>query len=185
MAIASLTAVNGQSTDSLVYSLNHDYIKEDTNRLNLLCSILSFSDDADTILKYSELAIQLSEKLDISPAQPLVYKGVGYLNSGKLASALECFMKAANYYKADQSNIGLAIVYIYISETYNQQENHDNAKDYLNNAIEIFRVEKDSIRMASSLHNLGYLNYSMGQYDTALVIYEKTFEIYSEVRRSY
>jgi serine phosphatase RsbU (regulator of sigma subunit)/Tfp pilus assembly protein PilF len=181
MAIASLTAVNGQSTDSLVYSLNHDHIKEDTNRLNILCRILSLSDDADTILKYSDLAIQLSEKLKLSPAQPTVYKGVGYLNSGKLASALECFMKAANSYKADHSNIGLAIVYIYISETYNQQKNHDNAKYYLNNAIEIFRVEKDSIRMASSLHNLGYLNYSMGQYDTALIIYKKTFEIYQKL----
>jgi serine phosphatase RsbU (regulator of sigma subunit)/Tfp pilus assembly protein PilF len=164
-----------------VYSLNHYHIKEDTNRLNLLCSILSLSDDADTILKYSDLAIQLSEKLKLSPAQPTVYKGVGYLNSGKLALALECFMKAANSYKEDQSNIGLAIVYIYISETYNQQENHDNAKYYLNNAIEIFRVEKDSIRMASSLHNLGYLNYSMGQYDTALIIYKKTFEIYQKL----
>ena len=181
MAIASLTTVNGQSTDSLLYSLNHDLIKEDTNRLNLLCRILSFSDDADTILKYSELAIKLSEKLNISPAQPTVYKGVGYLNSGKLASALECFMKAANYYKADHRNIGLAIVYIYISETYNQQENHDNAKYYLKNAIEIFGNEKDSIRMASSLQNLGYLNYSMGQYDTALVIYAKTTEIYTKL----
>jgi len=181
MAIASLTPVNGQSTDSLVYSLNHYHIKEDTNRLNLLFSILSFSDDADTILKYSELAIKLSEKLDLSPAQPTIYKGVGYLNSGNLASALECFMKAANFYKDDPGKIGLAIVYIYMSETYNQQENHDNAKYYLNNAIEIFRIEKDSIRLASSLHNLGYLNYSMGQYDTALIIYEKTFEIYQKL----
>jgi len=181
MAIASLTSVNGQSTDSLVYSLNHEHIKEDTIRLNLLRSILSHSDNADTLLKYSELAIQLSEKLKLSTAQPTVYKGVGYLNSGKLASALECFLKAANSYKADHSNIGLAIVYIYISETYNQQENHNNAKYYLNNAIEIFRVEKDSIRMASSLHNLGYLNYSMGQYDTALIIYKRTFEIYQKL----
>jgi tetratricopeptide (TPR) repeat protein len=138
MAINSLTAVNGQSTDSLLYILNHDVVKEDTNKLNLLCKIVSYSDNADTILKYSEQAIELAEKLNISPAQPTVFKGVGYLNSGKLAPALECFMKAANYYKADHKNIGLAIVYIYISEAYNQQENYDNAKYYLKNAVEIF-----------------------------------------------
>jgi serine phosphatase RsbU (regulator of sigma subunit) len=182
MAMASLISVNGQSTDSLLYSLNNDFIKEDTNRLNLLCRILLFSDDADTILKYSEQAIKLSEKLDINPAQPTVFKGVGYLNSGKLSSALECFLQAANYYKADHSNIGLAVVYMYISETYNQQENHDNAKYYLKNAIKIFENEEDSIRMASSLHNLGYLSYSMGQYDTALVIYAKTSEIYTRLK---
>ncbi len=139
--------------------------------MDLLCKIASDSDDADTILKYSEQAIKLSEKLNINPAEPFILKGVGYLNSGKLASALECFMKAADYYKADQINIGVAIVYLYISEAYNQQENHDNAKYYLKNAIEIFGEEKDSINMASSLHNLGYVNYSMGQYDTALVLY--------------
>ena len=181
MAINSLTAVNGQSTDSLLYILNHDVVKEDTNKLNLLCKIVSYSDNADTILKYSEQAIELAEKLNISPAQPTVFKGVGYLNSGKLASALECFMKAANYYKADHKNIGLAIVYIYISEAYNQQENYDNAKYYLKNAVEIFRKEKDTIRQASTLSNLGYVNYSMGQYDTALILYSNTSKIYQRL----
>ena len=149
--------------------------------MDLLCEIVSYSDDADTILKYSEQAIKLAEKLNINPVQPTVFKGVGYLNSGKLASALECFMKAANYYKADHNNIGIAIVYLYISEAYNQQENHDNAKYYLKNAIEIFGKEKDTINMASALHNLGYVNYRMGQYDTALVLYSKTSEIYQKL----
>jgi len=91
-------------------------------------------------------------------------------------------MQAARYYKAENREIGLAIAYMYISETYNQQENHSNAKNYLKNAIEIFENEKDSIRMASSLHNLGYLSYSIGQYDTALVIYEKTNEIFTRLK---
>jgi serine phosphatase RsbU (regulator of sigma subunit)/Tfp pilus assembly protein PilF len=181
MAINSLTAVNGQSTDSLLYILNHDVIKEDTNKLDLLYKIVSYSGNVDTILKYSEQAIKLAEKLNISPAQPTVYEGVGYLNSGILAPALECFMKAANYYKADHNNIGIAIVYIYISEAYNQQENFDNAKYYLKNAVEIFRKEKDTIRLASTLSNLGYVNYSMGQYDTALILYSSTSKIYQRL----
>ncbi len=178
MAINSLIAVNVPSTDSLLYLLNHDLVKEDTDKFELLCEIVSNSADADIILHYSEQAIKLAEKLNISPARPIVFKGVGYLNSGKLASALECFMKAAKYYKADHNNIGLATVYLYISEAYNLQENHDNEKYYLKNAIEIFKNEKDSINLASALHNLGYANYSMGQYDTALILYAKTSEIY-------
>ena len=173
--------VSGQSTDSLLYLLNHDLVKEDTEEYDLLCRIASNSTDADIILKYSEQAIKLAEKLNISPAQPTVFKGIGYLNSGKLASALECFMKAANYYKEDHNNKGLATVYLYISEAYNLQENHDNEKYYLKNAIEIFRKEKDSINLASSLHNLGYTDYSMGQYDTALILFSKTSEIYQKL----
>ena len=181
MAISSLTAVNGQSADSLLYLLNHDYVREDTNKLNLLIRIASVSADADTILKYSDQAIKLAEKLNINPVQPLVFKGSGYMSSGKLASALECFLKAANYYQEGHQSIGLAVVYLYISEAYNQQENHDNAKYYLKNAIEIFEKENDSTDLAPALHNLGYVNYSMGQYDTALILYAQTSKIYQKL----
>ncbi len=181
MAISSLTAVNGQSADSLLYLLNHDYVREDTNKLNLLIRIASVSVDADTILKYSDQAIKLAEKLNISPVQPIVMKGTGYMSSGKLASALECFLKAANFYQDSHQNIGLAIVYLYISEAYNQQENHDNAKYYLKNAIEIFEKENDSTHLAPALHNLGYVNYSMGKYDTALILFAQTSKIYQKL----
>jgi serine phosphatase RsbU (regulator of sigma subunit) len=181
LAISSLTAVNGQSADSMLYLLHHGIFKEDTNKLNLLLNISSYSVDTDTILKYSEQAIELSEKLNVSPAQPMVLKGAGYLNSGKLVSALECFLKAANYYQEQHHSIGLAIVYLYISEAYNQQENHDNAKYYLKNAIEIFKKENDSTDLAPALHNLGYVNYSMGQYDSALILYEQTSKIYQKL----
>ena len=72
IAINSPILVNGQSTDSLLYLLNNDLVKEDTNKYDLLCKIASNSADADTILKYSEQAIKLAEKLNINPAQPTV-----------------------------------------------------------------------------------------------------------------
>ncbi len=181
IAINSLIAIKAQSADSLLYILHNDLLKDDTVKFELLCKIASTSTDADTILQYSEQAIQLAEKLNIFPAQPIVYKGFGYLNSGKLVSALECFIKAAGYYKENHNNKGLAAVYLYLTEVYNQLENFDNAKYYLKNAIEIYRKEKDSINMASALHNLGYANYSMGQYDTALILFSETSEIYQRL----
>jgi signal transduction histidine kinase len=181
LAINLLSTVNGQSTDSLLYVLNHDQVKDDAKKFQLLCEIAYTSADADTILKYSEKAIQLAEKLNIGPAQPMVYKGFGYLNSGRLAAALECFIKAANYYKADHNNLGVAAAYTYMSEAYNQQENYDNAKNCLKNAIEIYTKEKDSVNLALAWLDLGYINYSMGQYDTALVLYANTGEIYQKL----
>jgi serine phosphatase RsbU (regulator of sigma subunit) len=181
MAIQFPGLVKGQSTDSLLYLLNHGPAMDDNKRFELLCKIAENSNYADTILKYSEEAIKLAGKLKINPAQVFVYKGFGYVSSGKLASALECYIKAADYYKVYHSDIGMAIVYIYISEAYNQQENYDNAKFYLNNAVEIFKKEKDTLRLASALHNLGYVNYCMGQYDTALVLYTKTSKIYQKL----
>ena len=183
MAINSLIVVHGQSTDSLLYLLNNDLVKDDADKYDLLCKIASNLTDADSKLQYSELAIILAEKLNLNPAQPFVYKGIGYLSSGNLASALECFVKAANYYKAAKSNKGLANTYLYIAETYNLQENHNNEKYYLKNAIEIYRKEKDSINMALALHNLGYANYSMGHYDTALIIFSTTSKIFQKLGR--
>jgi serine phosphatase RsbU (regulator of sigma subunit)/Tfp pilus assembly protein PilF len=181
IAINSLNSVKGQAADSLLYLLNHGLVNEDSNKFKLLCEIATRSTDADTILKYSEQAIKLAEKLNVNPARPTVLKGSVYLYAGKLASALECFVKAADYYKQDHNNIGMGIVYIYISEVYNQQENPDNAKYYLKNAIEIFRKENDSIYLASAYHDLGYVNYRIGQYDTALIIFSKTSEIYQRL----
>jgi serine phosphatase RsbU (regulator of sigma subunit)/Tfp pilus assembly protein PilF len=181
LSINSLIVVKGQSTDSLLYLLNNGLAKDDTNKYKLLCEIASNSANADTILKYSLQAIKLAGKLNKNPAQATVLNGFGYLNSGKLASALECFIKAANYYKEDHNNSGMATAYTYMSEAYRVQENYNNAKYYLKNAVEIFRNEKDTIRLASALHNLGYVNYCMGQYDTALILYSKTSEIYQKL----
>jgi serine phosphatase RsbU (regulator of sigma subunit)/Tfp pilus assembly protein PilF len=181
LAINSLITVNGQSTDSLLYLLKHDFIREDTNRFKILCKLASNSVDLDTIVRFSDEAIALAEKLDISPTKPISYKGFGYLNSGRLASALECFMKAAGYHKASNNNRGLANTYLYMAETYNLLGNHNNEKDYLKNAIEIYRKEQDSINLALAMHNLGYANYRMGQYDSALVLFSETSEIFQRL----
>ena len=180
-AMGSFSSVNGQSTDSMLYSLNHDFVKEDSCRFKLLYKIASKSTVSDTILKYCDQAIRLAENINLNPVQPMVLKGTAFLYSGKLASALECFVKAANYYKEDHNNIGMGVVYIYISEIYNQQENSENAKYYLRNAIDILKNEKDSVYLATAYHDLGYVNYGIGQYDTALVLYLKTSEIYNKL----
>ena len=181
LAINSLFEVKGPSIDSLLYVLNNNLVKNDADKFKLLCRIASISANADTILKYSEQAIKLAEKLNMNPAQPTVLKGIGYLNSGRLVSALECFINAANYYKAANNNQGLAAAYLYISETYNLQENHDNERYYLKNAIEIYGKEKDSVNLATALHNLGYAYYNVGQYDSALILYTRESELYQRL----
>jgi serine phosphatase RsbU (regulator of sigma subunit)/Tfp pilus assembly protein PilF len=180
MAIIS-PMVNGQSSDNLAGLKNHNLVKDDSVKYEFLLKIASNSVDSDTILKYSKQADNLAEKLNKSPAQAAVLKGFGYMDSGKLALALECFMKAANFYKENHNDYGLAAAYTYMSEAYNQQENFDNARYYLKNAVDIFIKEKDSVSLASALHNLGYANYRKGQYDTALVLYTQTGNIYRKL----
>jgi len=46
MAINSQTEVDGQSTDSLLYLLNNNLVKDDTEKFEVLCMIASNSTDA-------------------------------------------------------------------------------------------------------------------------------------------
>ncbi|MBI5010366.1 MAG: tetratricopeptide repeat protein, partial [Bacteroidia bacterium] len=103
------------------------------------------------------------------------------MDSGDLSSALEWYIKAANYCKEYADKRGLAKTYTYIAEAYNKQGNPDNEKSYLRNAIEIYDKEQDSVNLATVLHNLGYANLSNGQYDTALVIFSYTSDIFQKL----
>lgn len=179
-AINSNNIIQGQSNDSLLYLLDNDLVSDDTEKYNLLCKIISGTTDAEQRLKYCDQAIILAEKLNIMPERPYFSKGIDCLNSGNLALALECFIKVANYYKINGNNRGLARAYTYIAEVYNQQDNNDNERYYLQYVIDIYKEEKDSIRLAYALTNLGYANYSEGRYDTALVLFSETNDLFQK-----
>ena len=173
--------VSGQSTDSLVYLLENDLVENDSARYELLSRIIKESSDVETRLKYCDQAIKLAERLGTMLPMSYILKGTCYMDSGDLVSALEWFIKAANYYRDNDDNIGLGTVYTLIAEAYNKQGNHTNEKLYLRNAIEIFSQENDSLKLAISLTNLGYANYGMKQYDSALIYYTGTADIYKNL----
>lgn len=178
LTVSISIAANCQPSDSIILLTGQHSGNGDADEFERLCLLASGSINSDSIIKFSELAIELAQRSGINPAQAYVFKGFGYLNAGKLAPALKCFIEAAEFYKADHNTAGTAATYTYIAETYIQQENYENAKTYLTSAAEIFRKENDTVSLASTLHNLGYADYSMGKYDTALVLYSETSEIY-------
>lgn len=175
---AVMYAAGWQQSDSLKMLIKNNQVKDERHLYEICCTIAQESADADEILHYSNEAIRLAEKLDINPARPYLFKGVSYLNTGKLALALEYFTKSANEYIRSNTQTGLASAYLYIAEAYSMQDNHNNERFYLKKAIDIFRAEGDSVNMATALHNLGYASYNMGQYDTALVLFQHTGDIY-------
>jgi len=180
-AICSPAFIFGQSTDSLLYLLNNNLVEGDSAKYELLCKIIANTRDVESRLRFCDQAMELAEKLKIPAAKPHIYKGECYLNSGNLASALECFMEAANSYEKYNNIEGLALAYQYISETYSQQDNLDNAKIYLKRAIKIYEKEQDSASMAAALLNLGYVNYNMDQNDSALVFFSITRDIFQKL----
>ncbi len=183
--ICSPELIKGQSIDSLLYLIDNDLVKDDSDKYDLLCQVITDINDTESKIRYCDQAIELAQKLDILPALPHLRKGEAYLDSGKLALALECFIQAANYYEENDNSNELGRAYNFMAETYNKQGNHENEKLYVQKAIDIFEQEKDSLSMAYGLHNLAYLNYSMGQYDSALFYYSLTGDLFKKLNDNF
>jgi len=147
----------------------------------LYCSRAETSFDADTVLKYSELAIEISDKSGGSASKAWALMGKGHLLAGRHSRAVECYIKAAQIYESENNMVGLAKVYTYLSNAYSSQQNHDNAKLYLRKAIKILEIEGDSITLASSLHNLAYEYYRVENYDSALILFDHAGQVYKRL----
>jgi tetratricopeptide (TPR) repeat protein len=173
--------IQGQSTDSLLYLIENDLVTDDAEKYKLLCEVIAELDNDERKIRYSDQAIELAQKLDILPALPYLMKGEVYLTQGDYEAALEDFIKAANYFEELGELSDVARAHMLMAELYNALGNRENEKFYLQNAIEVFEQEQDTYRLAVSLNNLGYLNYSMGQYDTALVVFTKTLDLFKEL----
>jgi serine phosphatase RsbU (regulator of sigma subunit) len=174
--------VKGQSIDSLRYLIENDLVKDDAEKYNLLIQVIEDISDAESKIRYCDQAIELAQSLNIQPALPYLEKGDACLVSGDYAMALESFIQAANYYESNGNSGGLARAYMLMAETYNLLQTTENEKVYLQNSIEIFEQEKDSIPLAYALHNLGYYNYGLGQYDTALVVFTESLDLFKKLK---
>jgi serine phosphatase RsbU (regulator of sigma subunit) len=179
--VGSPDHIKGQSLDSLLYLIDNDLVKDDSEKYDLLCQVIEDLDDPESEIRYCDQAIELAHKLDIQPAYPYLKKGEAYIDLGKLSLALEFVIQAANYYEIDDNITDLARAHLLMAEMYNLLGNPENEKIYLQNAIETFEQEQEIYRLAVALNNLGYANYSMEQYDTALVVYSKTLELFKEL----
>ncbi len=181
MEIYPPSTVLGQSVDSLIYILENKQIKDDAEKYELLCQIISQPDYFENKIQYCNQAIELAQEMDSIPAYPYLYKGIAYLDLGLTAQALESFYTAANYYKSGGQSLDLARTYQYIAETFNQQENYDIAKKYIQDAIEIYKQEEDSLTFAYALVNLAYANYGKGQYDVAIELNSSAYELFQKL----
>jgi two-component system, NtrC family, sensor kinase len=154
---------------------------DNSSKYLFLCKIAELSTNADTILFYSEQAISLADESGINPAQALVFRGIGLLQKGNSVLALECFTEAAENYSSPRINSGIATVYLYMASTFFSQKNYNNFKNYTKKAIELYRIESDSVRLASAMHNLGFGYYQIQQYDSALILFSHTKELYQKL----
>ncbi len=145
------------SIDSLYVKLSK--AKEDTNKVNLLnqIAIQCIKEYPDSILFYSQKAIELSNKLNYTSGNILATGSlaIGYMIEGNMKKSIEINLNLVDQLKMVNNKSRLAKVYGNLGSAYSKIGNKDKAIDYINLSLQVKQELKDSIGMAFSYNVLG------------------------------
>lgn len=183
LCCTNVTAQDQRIADSLAVIYERGEL-EGTAHMELLRN-LSFNElnDPDLSLKYAEELITLaqSENNNLYLYRGYLRKADNHKKSGDLEIALEACFNSLEAASEAEYTAGEGAAYLSIADTYSIMENYDNAEDYYQKAIEILRISKDSISLASALLNAGDAYFNNKKYGAALQNFEESGQIFEEV----
>lgn len=185
---ASLFSQNQQLADSLetIY-VNGDF--EEESRLQLLRSLAIEHPINESKIKYSNELLSWAKEKDSSKYLYSAYleKGNALSEMGDLSMAIENYLNAGNEALKQNNNKDLSVVYSSIAGVYNQLGDTKTAISYLRKEIEFFKnpeilkSRKDTLDLATSIHNLGYFYISMNKPDSAIIYLNESEELFEKI----
>ena len=179
----STFAQDQRIADSLAIIYQTGTLKDEA-RLELLRG-LSFNEvkDYQLGLQYAEELIQLSKKNSNYSylSQGYFQKGSTKKILGDLEEALGAFFKSAEIARSENQIPLEGSSYGAIADIYSSSDNHKNAMLYYNKAISTLRNTKADIALASYILNAGDELLTHKKYDSALVYFKESGEIFELV----
>ncbi len=181
--ISVAVAQDQRIADSLSSVYKMDTLKGEA-KLELLAE-LSFNEvnNYQLSLQYAEELIQLAEKNG-----DYAYLSQGYFQKGStqnlvgdLEEALKSLFKSAEIAKRENQIPLEGGAYGAIADIYAISENHKNAMHYYNKAIATLRRTQDYIALASNILNAGDELRNNKKYDSALVYFKESGELFEKV----
>lgn len=149
-------------------------------QLDLLNEITQNNPDPDEVLKYTDLLLKEATRLDSTG-----YLYGGYLElgnalekKGDLSSALESYFKAREFIDESTEKRKLGNLYASIAAVYSGMGNKPNVIQYYTNAIRVLEGLEDKIPYAIAIENLGDSYLEFGEPDSALVLFNKSGNIF-------
>ncbi|SRX73815.1 adenylate/guanylate cyclase domain-containing protein [Aequorivita antarctica] len=180
---STIIAQDQRIADSLAGIYRADTLKGN-EKLELLRE-LSFNEvkDNQRSLQYAEELIQLSEKMGDYPylSQGYYQKGSAHRLLGNLEEAVKAFFKSAEFARKINKFSLEGSAYGAIASVYSITDNHKNAMLYYNKAIATLRKDKDKVALASTILNAGDALLTKKKYDSALVYFKESGEIFEQL----
>lgn len=174
-------AQNQTVADSLV--LVYESLGEnDTARFRLLALIANNQNDPRIKLKYADLLLAEANKSKDTRYMHHAYlnQGQAYRLTGDFDIAIYSLFKALNYAEKAQYTKGIAAANTALADVYSLLGNHTNSIIYYKKAID-WLSDEDSALLANILLNMGDEYYVSGVYDSALVAFEESRNIYKKM----
>lgn len=142
-------------------------------------------DIKEKALDYYDLAIETGEKLnDIGDLINVYFrKGIMLAIDGELEEAKKCFEKGKEYaeYYWKEDDIKVAEAYTYLAKVSAIEEDYETAYSYSKKAMDIYTNQNSmytyEYEIATTYGNMGYMNMELGNYDVALKMVRKAYDI--------
>lgn len=151
----------------------------------LMGDVYAEMDMGEKALEYYDYAIEIGEKQNNAAGLANVYyrKGIFYSLAGELEDAKECFEigteYAEYYWKVD--DIKVAEGYTYLARVCFLDKNYGTAYLYSRKAMDIYNSQDSDYTYDSNIttiySNMGHMNTKLGNYDVALKMTKKAFDI--------
>jgi tetratricopeptide (TPR) repeat protein len=153
--------------------------KEDTNKVNVLCSLAQefYQKEPQKSLEFAEQALQLAQRLrnKRQESQALYYVGTSYYRLSNDVLAMQFCLRAKNIADSIRDNQLLAMITYRLGVIYNQQGNYEQGIVILRTALLLSErsQHKNFVRGAMSAISEAFIG--MQRYDSALVYAEENW----------
>ncbi|WKK65665.1 adenylate/guanylate cyclase domain-containing protein [Lutimonas zeaxanthinifaciens] len=180
------TCVFGQD-QTLADSLETIYVTgdfEEEKRLGILTDLTIKHPVSAAKIKYSNELLALAKEMDSSQYLFVVYleKGNAYSALGEYPEAIENFLNAGDIALQRGDSTQLAMMYGSVANIYLHMGNYQTCIPFYKKSIAILKnnmqQERDSIKFAVSLENLGYTYSKLNKPDSALILLNKSGELF-------
>ena len=163
--------------DSIEKIYNSD--PEARQDLNILKNLSANSTDPAKQIKYSNELIELAQK---EGSQEYLFsgycsKGYGLSARADYKEALEFFFKAAAIAKTEKER---AMATVAIADIYSETGNFARSAEYYNEATELFKKVKDTLKYGQTIFNAGDNYLKDGQLEKAIEYLEQAETIFTE-----
>ncbi|OFY22716.1 MAG: hypothetical protein A2W98_05350 [Bacteroidetes bacterium GWF2_33_38] len=196
-----LNSFIGNTQNQRIIDSLHAELKKrnpDTKKVEILQNIANAYDysNKDSSLMYYEKAYFIAKKTKNGNliADVLTDIGITYNNTGENNLAIKKFDEAVAYIenenvKSEENKLRLARIYNSSGEAYRYLSNYENAMAFYNKGINVCNIidttnhvnfKKANEIKASCFNNIGMVNLSQGDYNDAIINYQKALKIHTK-----